>query len=88
MEVKNWGAGRRDLIAPFLTRLTNLYCRTAETADYGHDQERLREEGPAGYVPDAWIAAAGMQLNVPLATHNGVISQPSRSANLTAPTTV
>ena len=48
----------------------------APTAGYGHgscvgaDQERLWEEGRTITFADAWIAAAALQLNVPLATHN------------------
>jgi tRNA(fMet)-specific endonuclease VapC len=36
----------------------------------GSDQERLRQEGPPITFADAWIAAAALQLNVPLVTHN------------------
>jgi predicted nucleic acid-binding protein len=59
MELKNWGASRRDLMRRFLTRFTTLLPDT-ETA-----REWARTKSGS-----AWIAAAALQLNVALVTHN------------------
>jgi predicted nucleic acid-binding protein len=70
MEAKNWGATRRDLMRRFLTRFTTL-LPDAETARLwaGIKSGGEKKGRPIAFA-DAWIAAAALQLNVPLATHN------------------
>ena len=70
MEAKNWGAGRRNLMYRFLARFT-LLLPDAETARVWARIKRGSErKGRPITFADAWIAAAALQLNVPLATHN------------------
>jgi len=70
MEVKNWGAGRRDLMRRFLARFTTL-LPDAETAQvWARIKSGCEKKGRPITFADAWIAAAALQLNVPLATHN------------------
>jgi len=70
MEAKNWGATRRDLMRRFLTRFTTL-LPDAETARlWAQIKSGCEKKGRPIMFADAWIAAAALQLNVPLATHN------------------
>jgi len=70
MEVKNWGANRRDLMRRFLGRFAPL-LPDAETARLWARTKGAREKkGRPITFADAWIAAAALQLNVPLVTHN------------------
>jgi predicted nucleic acid-binding protein len=70
MEAKNWGANRRDLMRRFLGRFTPL-LPDAETARLWARIKSAREKkGRPITFADARIAAAALQLNVPLATHN------------------
>ena len=70
MEVKNWGADRRDLMRRFLSRFTPL-LPDAETARLWARIKSAREKkGRLITFADTWIAAAAVQLNVPLATNN------------------
>jgi predicted nucleic acid-binding protein len=70
MEAKNWGATRRDLMRRFLARFTTL-LPDAETARlWARIKSGCERKGRPMTFADAWIAAAALQLNVPLATHN------------------
>jgi hypothetical protein len=70
MEAKNWGATRRDLMRRFLARFTTL-LPDAETARlWARIKSGCEKKGRPIAFADAWIAAAALQLNVPLATHN------------------
>src|ERR1035437_9623200 len=70
MEAKNWGATRRDLMRRFLGRFT-LVLPDAETArTWARIKSGCEKKGRPITFADAWIAAAALQLNVPLATHN------------------
>jgi predicted nucleic acid-binding protein len=70
MEAKNWGAARRDLMHGFLTRFT-LLLPDAETARiWARIKNGCARKGRPIMFADAWIAAAALQLNVPLVTHN------------------
>jgi tRNA(fMet)-specific endonuclease VapC len=70
MEVKNWGANRRELMRRFLGRFT-LLLPDAETARrWARIKAACEKKGRPITFADAWIAAAALQLNVPLATHN------------------
>jgi predicted nucleic acid-binding protein len=70
MEAKNWGATRRDLMRRFLTRFT-LLPPDAETArTWARIKSGCEQRGRPIAFADAWIAAAALQLNVPLVTHN------------------
>ena len=70
MEAKNWGAARRDLMRRFLTRFT-LLLPDAETARaWARIKSGCEKQGRPITFADAWIAAAALQLNVPLVTHN------------------
>ena len=70
MEAKNWGASRRDLMRRFLDRFTTL-LPDAETARlWARIKSGCEKKGRPITFADAWIAAAALQLNVSLATHN------------------
>ena len=70
MEAKNWGAARRDLMRRFLARFT-LLLPDAETARaWARIKSGCERKGRPITFADAWIAAAALQLNVPLVTHN------------------
>jgi hypothetical protein len=70
MEAKSWGATRRDLMRRFLARFTTL-LPDAETARlWARIKNGCEKKGRPIAFADAWIAAAALQLNVPLATHN------------------
>jgi len=70
MEAKNWGPGRRDLMRRFLSRFTPL-LPDAETARvWARIKSGCEKKGRPITFADAWIAAAALQLNVPLVTHN------------------
>jgi predicted nucleic acid-binding protein len=72
MEAKNWGAARRDLMRRFLTRFT-LLPPDAETArTWARIKSGCEKKGRPIAFADAWIAAAALQLNVPLVTHNAI----------------
>ena len=88
MEVKNWGTNRRDLMRRFLGRFTPL-LPDAETARLWAGIKSAREKkGRPITFADAWIAAAAVQLNVPLVTHNARdYADIQNLVVLTAPTT-
>jgi len=70
MEAKNWGASRRDLMRRFLTRFT-LLSPDAETARVrAQIKSACEKKGRPITFADAWVAAAAVQLNVPLVTHS------------------
>jgi hypothetical protein len=70
MEARNWGSARRDLMHRFLSRFTIL-LPDAETARmWSRIKRGCEKKGRPITFADAWIAAAALQLNVPLATHN------------------
>ncbi len=70
MEAKNWGIRRRDLMIRFLSRFAPLLA-DIETAKYwARVKTGCEKRGRPISFPDAWIAAAALQLNVPLVTHN------------------
>ena len=76
MEAKNWGANRRDLMRRFLVRFTTL-LPDAETARlWARIKSSCEKKGRPITFADAWIAAAALQLNVPLATHNASDFEP------------
>jgi predicted nucleic acid-binding protein len=70
MEVKNWGADRRDLMRRFLGRFTPLLPDAATARLWARIKSAREQKGRPITFADAWIAAAALQLNVPLATHN------------------
>ena len=70
MEAKNWGAARRYLMRRFLTRFT-LPLADAETARaWARIKSACERKGRPITSADAWIAAAAVQSNLPLVTHN------------------
>ena len=69
-EVKNWGAGRRDLMRRFLGRFTPLLPDTETARVWARGKGARERKGRPITFADAWIAAAAFQLNVPLATDN------------------
>jgi predicted nucleic acid-binding protein len=70
MEAKNWGTSRRDLMRRFLARFT-LLLPDAETARaWARIKRGCEKKGRPISFADAWIAAAAVQLNIPLVTHN------------------
>ena len=70
MEAKNWGATRRDLMRRFLARFTTLLPDADTARLWAQIKNGCEKKGRPIAFADAWIAAAALQLNVPLATHN------------------
>ena len=70
MEAKNWGAGRRDLMRRFLARFTPLLPDAETARAWARIRCGCEKKGKPISFADAWIAAAGVQLNIPLVTHN------------------
>jgi predicted nucleic acid-binding protein len=70
MESKGWGLARRDLMRRFLVHFTPL-LPDAETARlWARIKTGCEKKGRPITFADAWIAAAAMQLGIPLVTHN------------------
>ena len=70
MDAKNWGNSRRNLMHRFLARFTSL-LPDAETARlWARIKNNSEKKGRPITFADAWIAAAALQLDVPLVTHN------------------
>ena len=70
MEVKNWGSTRRDLMRRFLARFTPLLPDPETAVLWARIKSNCEKKGRPITFADAWIAAAAVQLNAPLATHN------------------
>ena len=70
MEAKNWGASRRDLMHRFLSRFAALLPDTETARVWARVKSGCEKKGRPITFADAWIAAAALQLNVPLVTHN------------------
>jgi len=70
MEAKNWGAARRDLMRRFLTRFTLLLPDVETARAWARIKSGCEKRGRPITFADAWIAAAALQLNVLLVTHN------------------
>ena len=70
MEVKNWGSRRRDLMHRFLGRFTLLMPDAGTARAWARIKSGCEKRGRPITFADAWIAAAALQLNVPLVTHN------------------
>jgi len=70
MEAKNWGAARRDLMRRFLMPFTLLLPDTETARAWARIKSGCERRGRPITFADAWIAAAALQLNVPLVTHN------------------
>jgi predicted nucleic acid-binding protein len=70
MEVKNWGTNRRDLMRRFLGRFTPLLPDEETARLWARIKSGCEKKGRPITFADAWIAAAALQLNSPLATHN------------------
>ena len=70
MRKGTWGSARRELMYRFLSRFTPL-LPDAETAQaWARIKHGCERKGRPISFADAWVAAAAVQLNVPLATHN------------------
>jgi predicted nucleic acid-binding protein len=70
MEAKNWGSSSRDLMRRFLERFTALLPDTETARLWARIKSTCEKKGRPITFADAWIAAAAVQLNVPLVTHN------------------
>src|SRR5947207_12513984 len=70
MEAKNWGASRRDLMRRFLARFTPLLPDSETARAWARIKSGCEKKGRPITFADTWIAAAAVQLGVPLATHN------------------
>ncbi len=70
MEARNWGANRRDLMRRFLARFTTLLPDADTARVWAQIKNSCEKKGRPMTFADAWIAAAAVQINVPLATHN------------------
>src|ERR1019366_7440611 len=70
MDARNWGASRRDLMHRFLSRFTPLLPDTETARVWARIKIGCEKKGRPITFADAWIAAAALQLNVPLVTHN------------------
>jgi predicted nucleic acid-binding protein len=70
MEIKNWGAPRRDLMRRYLDPFT-LLLPEAETARlWASVKSSCERKGRPIASADAWIAATALYLVIPLVTHN------------------
>jgi predicted nucleic acid-binding protein len=89
MEAKNWGASRRDLMRRFLTHFTLLSPDTETARVWARIKSGCERRGRPITFADAWIAAAAVQLNVPLVTHNASDYRAVESLTiLTTPTAI
>jgi predicted nucleic acid-binding protein len=70
MEIKNWGTRRRDLMSRFLSRFKPLLPDIDTAKQWAVIKSGCEKKGRPISFPDAWIAAAALQLNIPLVTHN------------------
>jgi len=70
MEAKNWGTPRRELMRRFLSRFTPLLPDIDTAGQWARIKNGCEKKGRSISFPDAWIAAAALQLNIPLVTHN------------------
>ena len=70
MEIKSWGVARRNLMHRFLARFTPLLPDAETAVLWARIKSACEKKGRPITFADAWIAAAAVQLNVPLATHN------------------
>jgi predicted nucleic acid-binding protein len=70
MEAKNWGASGRDLMRRFPKRFTPLLPDTETARAWARIRCGCERKGRPISFADAWIAAAAVQLNIPLVTHN------------------
>jgi len=70
LEAKNWGANRRDLMRRFLSRFTPLLPDTETARAWARIRCACEKKGKPISFADGWIAAAAVQLNIPLVTHN------------------
>src|ERR1017187_5599885 len=70
MDARNWGARRRDLMDRFLSRFTPLLPDTETARVWARIKTGCEKKGRPITFADAWIAAAAVQLHVPLTTHN------------------
>jgi predicted nucleic acid-binding protein len=89
MEAKNWGASRRDLMRRFLPHFTLLSPDTETARVWARIKSGCERRGRPITFADAWIAAAAVQLNVPLVTHNASDYRAVESLTiLTTPTAI
>ena len=70
MEAKNWGSSRRELMHRFLARFTPLLPDTETAAIWARIKSNCERKGRPITFADAWIAAAAVQFDMPLVTHN------------------
>ena len=66
----NWGASRRELMRRFLAPFTPLLPDHETARAWARIKNGCAKKGRPISFADAWIAAAAVQLNVPLVTHN------------------
>ncbi|MGD0497053.1 MAG: PIN domain-containing protein [Bryobacteraceae bacterium] len=79
MGAKNWGAARRDLMRRFVARFSLLLPDAEKARTWARIKSGCEKKGRPITFADAWIAAAALQLNAPLATHNASDHKPWRS---------
>lgn len=70
MEAKNWGVARRQMMRRFLERFTPLLPDVETAIVWARIKSNCERKGRPITFADAWIAAAAVQLDMPLATHN------------------
>jgi predicted nucleic acid-binding protein len=70
MEMKNWKTWRRDLMGRFLSRFKPLLPDIDTANHWARIKKGCERKGRPISFPDAWIAAAALQFNIPLVTHN------------------
>jgi predicted nucleic acid-binding protein len=70
MEAKNWGAVRREVMRRFLSRFTPMLPDIETARMWARIKSGSEKKGRPITFADAWIAAAALQLNDPLVTHN------------------
>lgn len=70
MEAKNWGSARRDAMRRFLEPFTPLLPEADTARIWARVKSACERKGRPITFADAWIAAAVLQWNMPLVTHN------------------
>jgi tRNA(fMet)-specific endonuclease VapC len=70
MELKRWGVSRRNLMHRFLDHFTTLPPDTDTALVWARIKTGCERKGRPITFADAWIAAAALQLNIPLVTNN------------------
>jgi predicted nucleic acid-binding protein len=70
MEAKGWGIRRRELMGRFLSRFKPLLPDAETAGQWARIKSGCARKGRPISFSDPWIAAAALQWNIALVTHN------------------